>query len=222
VGESLLIVGVAILVISLFVGWYAVSETGTATETRGTVTVQGTATFYLLDQYVTSLTCTGNGGCFPNTSTTDSYSQGAFTSVGTLYDVEAIMVIGSILLGALGAFLAFFVRGGRSNWTAALVLTAAILAFLAPALLVGAQPSVLASQTTAQTGSGPWSSFVGSCSGGGCGQSLPVGLPSSGSWAPAIGWFLSFLAGVALLIGFVVIRGRRRGYSGGPVLEFSR
>jgi len=214
-------VGVAVLIVSLFVGWYGISSTGTATETRGTVTVQGTATFYLLNQYTITLTCSGSGGCFSNNTYTESYSQGSFTSLGTLYDVIAAMALGSIILGALGAFLSFLGRGWQSNLTTALILAACLLAFLAPAVLLGAQPSVLSSQSPSPTGVGPWTSFVGSCSGSGCGQSLPVGATVNASWAPSLGWFLSFLSGVALLVGFLLIRGRRRVPAGRPILEFS-
>ena len=209
VATVLLLLAAAVLVSSLFVSWYATSESVSTTILDSHFTVNGTASFYPLDHVSVSLTCTGSVYCFGNTTRTGSYSQSNLTSLGSLYDVVSGLVIGSVVL-VVGAVAVALITGTKgTRWAVVLVLLAVILAGIAPALLFADQPSVIKSNGSSSTGPGPGNSFVGSCSGTGCGGSNISGSNDHASWGPSLGWYLPFLALAPLVLGFFSVRGRR-------------
>ncbi len=209
---ALLLAGIALLVVSLLVGWYAVSATASSEVSGTSFTVSATETYYPLNQISETVTCQGWSGC-PQIDTTSwtSYSQGTFDSIGTLYDMVSIFVISAIILGLVAAFLFFTSGRQRSGWAEALVVVAVLLAVLAPAVLIAAQPAVLNSQGSSSGGSSPRTSFFGSCSGSGCGTSLPYTGALNASWGPSVGWYLCLVAIALLIIGLYVYRGPRVG-----------
>lgn len=218
---TIVLVGVALLIVSVLVGWYQINATGSATESGTTLTVGGTAVFYPLNAYSVTLTCTGSSQCFSNETATGPYTQGAFTSLGTLYDIVAGLVLASIVLGALGAVLIFLDRSGRSRWATGLVVLAILMALVAPVLLFAAQPPTLSSESASSKGPGPTSSFFGSCTGSGCGEPLPVGSTENASWGPSFGWYFALLSAAPLLVGLVLLRSPAGRPSGLPRFEFS-
>jgi hypothetical protein len=210
-GGTLLIVGVALLLVSLFVGWYVVTASGSGSSDGSSFTVGGTATYYPLN-YVETLTCSGSSECFSNTTTTGSWSQGGTGNLAALYDTVSAFVIGGIILGLVAAGLAFASGARRSGLVRTIAAIAILLAVLAPVLLLAAQPTVLnGGSGTPSSGSSPRTSFFGSCSGTGCGESLQSGTTLSASWGPSIGWYLSLVAIVPLLAGLFLVWGRRKG-----------
>lgn len=211
IGGTLLIVGMALLLVSLFVGWYVITASGSGSSDGNSYAVGGTAT-YSPFSYVETLTCSGSSYCFSNTTSTGAWSQGGSGSIGTLYDAVAAFVIGGIILGLAAAGLALAGGGRRSGLVGVLAVIVILLAVLAPLVLLAAQPTVLnGSSGNQSSGSSPRDSFFGSCSGSGCGQALASGTTLSASWGPSLGWYLSLGAVVPLLAGLFLVRGQRRG-----------
>jgi hypothetical protein len=225
VGPILLLVGIALLIVALFVGWYGISATGSAVENGHPYTVSASATFYPLDQYSLSFSCSGSDCFFTSVTNTGSYSQGPYSNLGSLYDAVTALVLAGIFLGAIAAFLAFTRRGRDSRWISVVLILAILMAAIAPMVPLAAQPSLLQSQSSAQNVStsnpSPDTSFFGSCSGSSCGASLQVGETASGSWGPSIGWYLSLLGAVSFVVGWWFMGGRRSRAGRGPNLAFS-
>jgi len=219
IGGALLLVGVVLLIAALFMGWYVYSITAADSVSGVSVRETGTITLYPLNKITQDLVCQGWSGCAPyNISSSSSYTQGGDNGVGALYDLVAGLVIGGIVVGLTAAALAFGGSRRHPNLAGSLALLAVILVALAPLLLLAVQPAVLHSQGTPYTGPGsvsggpsPETSFFGSCSGTGCGLSLPNGATDNGSWGPSTGWYLGLAAIAPLLVGFFLIRGRGQG-----------
>jgi Double zinc ribbon len=217
-GVALLLLGVVVSLLALFFGWYAYSITASDSVSGTSFTVTHTVTLYPLNQIIEQITCQGWSGCAPyNSTSTHSYSQTGTDGVGALYDLAAGFVIGGVILGATAATLAFRGSGRRSGLIATLAVVTIILVALAPSLLLAAQPTVVSSQGAPYTGPGsvpggssPRTSFFGSCSGTGCGVSLPSGATDSGSWGPSLGWYLCLVSLAPLLAGYLLIRGQKR------------
>lgn len=221
-GTVLLGVGIVILLVSLFVGWYTISSTATDTVSGSTFTGSATATLYPLNYLTESFSCQGSSYCFTNSTYAGSYSQGSFASLGTLYDVVAALIIGGIALSCAAIALAF--AGGHSKklWAGRLALLAVVVVVLAPTVLALAQPSVLSSQSTSSGGPSPQNSFAGSCAQSGCGNDLSPGQTTSASWGPSIGWYLGFVAIVPLLLGGLEVRSKRRPSTAAEVYQLAR
>jgi hypothetical protein len=218
IGGTLLLLGVVLLIVSLFMGWYAYSLTASATASDVSVTISGTTTPYPLNQITEAMTCVGWSGCAQfNITSASSYSQGGDDGIGALYDIVAGFVIAGIVIGVAAAALAFS-GGRRSGLAGTLAVLAIILVALAPTLLFASQPTVISSQGAPYTGPGsvagassPRTSFFGSCSGTGCGLVFPSGTTDSGSWGPSTGWYLSFVAVAPLIAGLLLVRRQRKG-----------
>jgi hypothetical protein len=120
--------------------------------------------------------------------------------------LEILLVLGSVL-GFAGACL-FLAAGGGSpsvkSWGTTLVVFAALMALLAPVMLLVAQPTVLAHDSykgsvgKSQT-NGPTSSFFGSNSTNAL----------SATWGPSIGWYLSILLFLMLAISVALVPSSR-------------
>lgn len=218
IGAALLVVGVVLLLATLFVGWYAYSITAADSSSGTPFTITGTITLFPLDQVSEAVSCQGWSGCSSyNGTVTGPYPQGGSNSLGGLYDLVAGLVIASIALGLAAAVLTLARVRRLSRLTGILVVLAIVLLALAPTILLAAQPSVLSAQGAPFTESGkttstssPGTSFFGSCSGTGCGVSLQAGVTDSGTWGPSLGWYLCLGALAPLLAGLLVIRGEQK------------
>jgi hypothetical protein len=224
---ALLVVGAILLLVSVAVGWYAYSETYSQTEVPA-VDVQGvpttqfsvttSSTFYLGNQVgsSTSFSCTGSSYCsifanltgYGSGSQTKTYSESGLNHTGTLYGaMEAVVIAGGILGLAAAALLV--VAGGRPGLRMGiliLAILALILAIVAPMTLLAAQPGTIKSDApyaNATSGSGPWTSFFGSCSASGC--SAGMSANASMSWGPSTGWYLAIVAFVVFLLALVFL-----------------
>ncbi len=209
-GGVLILAGVGLLILTLFVGWYGVTDTVSATILGTSFTETGSATYYPLNQITVTITCAGTVYCSQSSSPTGPYSQSGLNSLGTLYTAVAIIVILGVILGIVGACLAFAGRRYQSGLVGALIVTVLLLTVIAPTILVLEQPSVLASESNgsgnSSAGPSPRSSFLGSCTGSGCGESLLTGSTESASWGPSIGWYLCFAAIIPIFSGLLLAR----------------
>jgi len=222
VGGVLLLIGIAILVTSLFVGWYAVSATAFDDVGGSSFTASASATLYPLNYLSETFTCQGSSVCFANSTYAGAYSQSSFTSLGTLYGVVAGLVVAGIALGAGAVAFAFLGGYRRTLWAGRLAVLAVVVVVLAPTLLLVAQPAVLNAQGAPPGGTSPRSSFSGSCTGSQCGTDVAPGETTSASWGPSIGWYLGFVAVVPLLLGWLEIRSRRKRSAAAGVYQLAR
>lgn len=221
-GASLLVVGIVVLLVSLFVGWYTVSSTATDQVSGSDFTASATATLYPLNYLSETFNCQGSSYCFANSTYTGAYAQGSFASLGTLYDVVTGLILGGIALGCAAVALAFAGGYRKKVWAARLAVLAVVVVILAPALPALTQPSVLSSQGTSSGGASPQSSFAGSCAQSGCGNDLSPGETTSASWGPSIGWYLGLVAIVPLLLGWLELRSRRKPSSAAEIYQLGR
>jgi double zinc ribbon protein len=209
-GGVLILGGVGLLVLTLLVGWYGVTDTVSDTILGTSFSLTGSETFYPLNQVTVSVTCAGTVYCPQSSSVTGPYSQSGLNSLGTLYTAVAIIVILGVILGIVGAGLAFAGRRHQSGVVGALIVTVLLLTVLAPTVLVLEQPNVLASESNgsgnSSAGPSPRSSFFGSCTGTGCGGSILTGSTESASWGPSIGWYLCFVAIIPIFSGLLLAR----------------
>jgi hypothetical protein len=214
VGNTLLLLGVALLVVALLSGWYTYSLTASEPISGTTYTFTASVTLHPLDQIIETITCQGGSACAPYNSTfTGSYSQGGADGVGALYDLAAGLVVGGMASAVGAVILAFRNNARRSRWVGTLAVLSAILVALAPTLLLATQPTVITSQGAPYTGPGsapggssPRTSFFGTCSGTDCGLSFPSGVSDNGSWGPSLGWYLAVAALAPILIGWLAVQ----------------
>ena len=96
-GVALLLVGTVLLVISLFVGWYVVSETSTDTVGTNTFTVNESETLYLFNAQTLAFSCQGSSSCFASGTTSGTYTQGSLTGAATLYDVISGLILCAVI-----------------------------------------------------------------------------------------------------------------------------
>ena len=221
-GASLVVVGILILLVSLFVGWYTISSTATDTVSGSSFTGSATATLYPLNYLTETFNCQGSSYCFSNSTYTGAYAQSSFSSLGALYDAIAGLLIGGAALGCAAVALAFAGGYRKRVWAGRLALLAVVMVVLAPTVLAIAQPSVLGSQGTSSSGASPQTSFAGSCSQSGCGNDLAPGATASASWGPSIGWYLGFAAVVPLLLGWLELRARRKQSAAAEIYHLAR
>jgi hypothetical protein len=196
------ILGAILLIASLFVIYYS----DTVSASGGGYSFSGEQAYFLNDKMESS---------FSGSTNTQTYSAAGENNTGNLYNVVTYLTYGGIVLGLIGAVLAFMGRSG----TARLVLVLAlILAIVGPLILLAEQPAAVSadyknSTGSSPSGSGPWSSFYGSCSNSACGSAAGVantsGVSNSQSWGPGLGWYLAIVAFVFFLIGMVMAGGRR-------------
>lgn len=198
-----LVVALVLLLGSLAVGWYTISADDTGSSSTSQFTISGTATYYLLDKYVQTLTCSGSGSCPPGSTTMGTYPGSGGNAIANLYGVVSGLVIGGVVIGAVALVLALLPKSRAARWGKFLVVIALILSAAAPLVLLAAQPMALSSAyATPAGGASPASSFFGSCSGSACGVSGSSGTTVNAAWGPSIGWFLCLIAVVPLLVGF--------------------
>jgi hypothetical protein len=235
-GGILFFLGAILLIVSLLSVWYVFSSS--ASESIAGNSISGTGQLELKtgsDYTVTfSYSCSGaiaSSVCPGSSSYTCPYSGGgsgscngtrAENDTGRLYAVTEYLVLGGLILGLVGGLLALLSPGrpGLRKGAMALGILALLFALIAPMTLLALQPGAIKSDETspggsAPNGTGPYSSFFGSCSGstGGCESYGGTGFGgnSSSSWGPSTGWYLSIGAFVLFLIGLILFLGGRGG-----------
>jgi hypothetical protein len=220
-GAILLIIGAILLIAALFTSWYtwSLQESGAG----GSIT--GDTDFHAGTSYTTSFSCSGEASSVCPSGATCPYSGSSSTGctaagenkTGQLYAVTEFIVIGGLVLGFLAGILALMggTKPGMRKGAVALGAIALILALVGPVVLLAAQPGAVKSDSTpsggsAPSGSGPYSSYFGSCSGSNCGFGGSGATSVSGTWGPSVGWYLSIVAFVLFLLGVImVMRGGR-------------
>jgi len=204
-GAIIVLVGTVLLVAAIFLPWYSEQVTigGGPSETQyfylGTPGTNGTV------QY----SCSGlaAGESCPSSTSYSSYGQQNtydLNDTGLIAATAFFLLIIGAILGFVAAVLAFGRRQkpGRGGAAWGLAAVALILALIAPLVFAGALPNALSHDlpSSVRQGSGPWSSFYGS-------NSTTVGTSTvSESWGPSVGWYLSIVAFVVLLVGVALVR----------------
>lgn len=208
-----LLLGLLLLLASVFLGWYATSATASYTYGGQPATLTGTATQYPFNHYFESVTCEGTASCFANNSFTASNSG----NVAGLYDAVGAIAVGGIIAGVAGIAISLTGIRTRSKLVSLLALLAIVLTLSAPIVLLAAQPGVLSAQGAPggssgnpSTGASPRTSFFGSCSGTSCGSALTPGQTESADWGPGLGWYLALMAAIPLILGFLIGRAPAR------------
>ncbi|MFZ1024242.1 MAG: hypothetical protein WAN87_08910, partial [Thermoplasmata archaeon] len=137
----LVLVGVILLVASLFVGWWTIQASGfgiTETLVLGfPVTNGGNGVSY---------ECGGNLSEFTDhCPSPETYSSASLNATGRLYTAIQILVIGGIVLGLLGGVLVLRTGGDgpRRKPTIIFLVLALVLSLVAPAALTLGQPSAM-------------------------------------------------------------------------------
>jgi hypothetical protein len=235
-GGLLLIIGAILLIVALLVSWYTISISFSTSESIAGSTVTGSGTDHVdlhpgsMYAYSSSssYTCTGaaapycpasqstSGSCpYGGSSNSSSCSSLDEKATGNLYSATQFLVIGALALGFIAGILALMAGGrpGMRKGAMALGIIALLLALVTPITLFAAQPGAVKSDYTpsggqAPSGSGPWSSYIGSCSGSSCGMGSGSGNGTE-SWGPSTGWYLSLGAFVVFLLGILMVRGGR-------------
>lgn len=209
----LALIGAIILLASVAVGWYAWSFSASGSGSGISYSSTLTETLYPGDKVVTasSSTCTGSSYCSSissSQSNSTTYQKLMLNNTGNLYGAAEGLVIAGGIAGLLGAIL-LMVSGSKPSFRKiflALGVIALILAIAAPMALLAAQPGAIHSDATSHggtiSGSGPWSSFFGSCSGTACGNNTPQN--SSATWGPSVGWYLSIVGFVLFLVALLM------------------
>ena len=199
-GSYLFIAGAVLLVISLFLGWYTISEMESAGPAFDTVTLN------LLpgpDARLTA-TCSGYATCPPDSNNATPYANGSRASqpLATLYESLEYVLISAILVGLVAGGLGLAVGGRRQSLVKPVVtvaLVALAIATAAPALVTAGTTS--AWRTLTGSSSGPGSSFIGSNSTDGV----------SANWGPGYGFLFGVLGAGCFLGGALLwFLGRRQ------------
>lgn len=188
----LLTIGLVLILISMFIGWWTATETLTGNPSSTT-----TLNFIPGSSYTTTCTSstTGCGGS-GSSSTTSTYASSNLNHVSTIYQDVQYLLIGAVLLvafavvaGFLGAFGISFGRG-QMSMVVAFAIIAAILCLAAAAWVAVGQPAALSSDANGSCGASPniCGSFWGSYSAAG----------GSETWGAGGGWYLA-------LVGFILV-----------------
>ena len=192
----IVLIGAILLFAAIAVPWYTVKfSEGSASESinfyPGTPSQGGTI------QY----SCSSIPTCPSSTSYTGASPP--LNNTGMIAETGFFLLIAGGVLGLIGALLAVASRGNsrRARPAMALAVIALIIAIAAPSLYAVALPGAISKDMPKETGSGPWSTFIGSNSTTG-GASL--------NWGPAVGWYLAFGAFVVILIGLILLMRYRK------------
>ncbi len=201
VAGAVVLIGVILLISSLFLGWwsYQISAFGDS----------DTATFGLpTTSPQVSISCSGPDAACPSSETYSSYQA---TNTGNLYASVQYLLLGGLALGVVGAIVSLLSRGRQRLVQPALILIilALIVALLAPIHLLLAQPGAIAQDYSTSgngnlgggsNGTSPANSFWGSTSGSG----------ATATWGPSPGWYLAVVGGVILIGGFALLFSGRK------------
>jgi len=202
IAAVIILIGAILLIAALITPWYANKESfAGASETQnsypGLPSSNGTI------QY--SCSSLPAGASCPSQTSYSSISPKE-TNVGNIAETGFFLLIVGIILGVIAAIFGFASRGNtrRSAPALALGVIALLLAIITPVLFAAALPGAVSSDISSTyrppNTSGPWSSFIGSSS-----YTNPLVGTVSLDWGPAIGWYLSIVAFVVLLIGVILL-----------------
>jgi len=193
IAAVIILVGAVLLIAALFTPWYTYEISGhgvseTANLYLGIPSTSGTV------QY----SCSGVPFCQSQTS----YSQANLNNTGTIAEAAFFLLIGGLVLGIIAAVLG--VASQRSSRRAApavmLAVVALILVIAAPGLFAAVLPGAFGNDTPGgHPANGPWNSFFGSSS------TTFFDVTATTTWGPAIGWYLSIVAFVLLLVGAILL-----------------
>jgi hypothetical protein len=216
---GVLVLGVALLLGSLFLGWYHFRFDGIqagpagasstrfwgeyvflpGTDFRTGASCQGDATF------CSTFNPTGFSGIHPYANPGPGYVS--YPATGRVYEAVFGLVAGGAALAAVAAGLGLTGRGGASRRQLLIVGVAFALAVSAPTLVWV--------QTSSATGTdyhtppnmesgnftGPAGSFSGSCSTPSCGSGGGV----TDSWGPQAGWYVAWIGAATLGVATLMI-----------------
>jgi hypothetical protein len=225
-GSLVAIVGAALLLGSLFLGWYNFQYAGSypASSSHGAVQFVGVSIFLPGSSYRTTVSCTGDPSLCssfgnPNLTGIHTYANPgpgffAYPNTGRLYEAVQLLVIAAGGLALAGAAAVLLSRSRRRSMGAvglALLVLAAGLGAAAPAAVWLETSATTHADYLADSSmlppnfTGPSGSFWGSCSSPSCGSGGGV----TDSWGPAVGWYLAWAGFVGLVAGLLLIGWRR-------------
>jgi hypothetical protein len=202
IAAIIVLIGAVLLIAALFMPWYYQQLSGSgATET------QNTYPGYPSTNGTIQYSCSGfpsGFSCPPQTSYTDS----RLNNTGMIAETGFFLLIVGFVFGIIAAIFGLMSRGNARRASPAIWLgvIALILAIATPVLFAAALPSAIAKDIPTSgryASSGPWSSFIGS-------TSISVPISGTASWGPGIGWYLSIVAFVLLLVGVILLARYRR------------
>jgi hypothetical protein len=210
---AFILAGIVLLVLSSLFGWYSTQVNATYLGPPGGHSQEsGTEVIYLLNYYTLDFSCSGSPYCPSNLSQTGPYADSDVQSLGFMWILLSGLVVAAIVLGVVGAALAFTrQRDPRRVLRFATLLMIALVA-LSPAMLAFGQPALIKSNESSTSGQvpPPGTTFYGSCTGASCGVNPGQGELISENWGPSLGWYLCLLAIAPLAIGYLMIRDRPR------------
>jgi len=191
-GGVVVLVGAILLAGSISVPWYvdnrsAQGETFIVYAYPGFPSEAGTI------QY----SCSGlppDEGC-PGAS---SYSGADLNNTGEVAETVLFLLVGGLALGVVAGVVGVTSgqRLGRAAVAPRLAIASLIFAAAAPVLYALQLPGAFGKDFPRETTAGPWSSFFGST--------------SAASWGPSLGWYLSIVSLVILLVGAILLLRFRR------------
>jgi hypothetical protein len=202
IASVIILVGAVLLIAAVFTPWYAEQFSG-----YGATITQNAYPGLPSSNGTISYACSGipsEASCPSQTS----YNTERANNTGNLAEAVYFLGIAGFILGFIGGILGLMSRGNPRRTTPALALAVVgmLLAVAAVGMFAGALPGAISSDTPSHSGSGPWSSFLGSTNA----SSFGVHVSGNISWGPAIGWYLALGAFVVLLVGIILIFRYRR------------
>jgi hypothetical protein len=190
IASVIVLIGAVLLIAALVTPWYSfktpVPEVPGATVTSNSYPDLPSTSGGI--QY----SCSGLPAAAACPSST-SYNDARLNNTGNIAETGFFLLIVGLVVGIVAFIFGIMSRGNVRRVTPAIALAvvAMIFAIITPVLFAAALPNAISKDSPGATGSGPWSSFIGSSSGA--------------SWGPAVGWYLSIGAFVVLLIGLILL-----------------
>jgi len=204
VGGIIVLIGAILLISAVFIPWYEYQAKVTTAIGSGTTTINSYPGFPNENGTI-QCSASGTAAC-PYSQT--SYQKADYNNTGVIAETGFFLLIVGFIFGFIGAILGVASRGnpGRARPAIILAVIAMILAVVTPVLFMATLPGAQSKDIPTSertTGSGPWSSFFGSNSSTITtpGGQITVNL----SWGAGVGWYLSFVAFVILLIGLIFL-----------------
>jgi hypothetical protein len=202
-GAIVVLIGLVLLLVAMFTPWYTWEMSASGSGTSASETIN----FYPglpSENGTLKYTCTGaaSGDC----PTQSSYNQASLNHTGAIAETGLFLIIGGVVFGFLALIFGLLARGNARRTTPAIALAvlALILAVAAPALFAVQLPGAVSSDTPGHSGSGPWSTFLGSNS-----STTAFGSETL-TWGPGMGWYLAFGAFALFLIGAIILIAARK------------
>lgn len=216
VAAVIVLIGAVLLIAALVVPWYTYEAKESSPVASGSTTI---------NSYPGLPTQNGTLQCSSSGSVSCPYTQSSYQSAhenntGVIAETGFVLLIVGFVLGLIGAILGFASRGKARRAGPAVIfgVLAMIVALITPILFMAALPGALSKDIPASerpSSSGPWSTFSGTNT-----SKIVTPLVTitvNLSWGPAIGWYLSFVAFVILLIGIILLSRYRKDPEPAPV-----